>query len=158
MKQITSYDIGNIAQKAKSSDDVVFTSEQVQLITYFFEKIKRIYGENSFDHHFKSEADIKAAKREYGNKIIRYNIEQIKRGFEYIKDQQIAGEQGYKYINLGSILHAVRECNKKHAAHIEYRPSNIIEDQGQIERNKQKGEQTLSELFKVMGAKRAIQN
>jgi len=163
MKEIKSLIPDNLQNRQESSlyvskpispDNYQYSKQEVMRITYFFDKISRIYGEQHYKNHFRDEEGIKVAKREWGLRISKWDMQQLEAGFEYLKDQKEANESGYHFIDLGKIIGAIREANVPKAAHKEFQQERALVDQTAEERRIAKGIDVLNELFKEFGINR----
>lgn len=113
-------------------------------MSYFYQHLKALYL-REYSSQFQDARLIAASKREWADRIIGYTKDQIDKGVEWIKSQQVNHEDGWQFLNVGRCVGAIKEANRVRAAHREFEHLALFDKSAQ-ERAEKAGQAVLGDL------------
>lgn len=124
------------------------TSEQRDSVAYFFLRMANVYG-SKYHQQWPNEEAIKLAKREWAEQIGKFSRGQIDAMFANAKAMLIAGDDEWRWPEIGRILSGVVETWERRA----HRPFERVglPNLTKKERAKQAGAQALASMKSLWG-------
>lgn len=104
MKQISQIVTGNQGGHVQRAP---LTDEQIQIVGYFFARLRVIYG-NQYAVNYPDETTEKLAKREYAREICSVTPEKLAKGFEVLHKQRQTNAEAWKYLDIDKIIGLIK--------------------------------------------------
>lgn len=104
MKQISQIVSGNQGGQTQRAP---LTDEQIQIVGYFFARVRVIYG-NQYAINYPDETTEKLAKREYAREICSVTPEKLAKGFDVLHKQRQTNPEAWKFLDIDKIIGLVK--------------------------------------------------
>jgi len=103
-----------------SRSQAIYSKEQIASVKYFFGNLKLTYP-REYSLNVAATPERESLIRNGSAKYLAdYTLEQIDKGFDFIKHEKQMGETKYLKLDVDLCIGAVREANRQRAAHQDF--------------------------------------